>query len=352
MKKTSWKRLFAIVLIDVLVFVVCLLSFAYFHHVRRMWSNSKDDIIVGRPSSNSPGTSAADTDTNTNTVDSTGTDTTDGTGEPETTAPEDEWPFAAEGVVEKTGTMYRSHDVYINVEKITRPLSDYIAEYYVYDVYVRSMDNFYTVSSSSRHSFNDLLESGGGAIAAISGDFWYQNAEIAVRSGELLRHESSSEDDFCVLYNDGSMEIFPGSAIRDFNVTEDIYQIWNFGPSLLDEDGHSKTDFGSKNDIKSRNPRASIGYYEPGHYCFIVAEGRRKIYYNGESVYIKGIRLKDLSEIYEELGCRLAYNLDGGDSAYGYFNGEILRQDFDRAYLDGKEPRKIYDIICIGEAPG
>ena len=61
------------------------------------------------------------------------------------------------------------------------------------------------------------------------------------------------------------------------------------------------------------NPRSAIGYYEPGHYCFVVVDGR-------QSGYAKGMSIPELAALFEELGCTKAYNLDGGGSAVMVFN--------------------------------
>ena len=67
----------------------------------------------------------------------------------------------------------------------------------------------------------------------------------------------------------------PGSS---FSVEEAIeqgaWQAWTFGPALLNTDGSVLTSFASTNRIISANPRTAIGYYEPGHYCLVVVDGR------------------------------------------------------------------------------
>jgi exopolysaccharide biosynthesis protein len=52
-----------------------------------------------------------------------------------------------------------------------------------------------------------------------------------------------------------------------------VWQIFYFGPMLLDEEGHAMKKFNS--DVNPVNPRSVIGYYEPGHYCFLVVDGRQ-----------------------------------------------------------------------------
>ena len=85
-----------------------------------------------------------------------------------------------------------------------------------------------------------------------------------------------------------------------------IYQAWSFGPGLLDEEGQPKTRFLS--DVKGANPRSAVGYYEPGHYCLVVVDGRGQ----GGSA---GLNMQELSQLFASLGCRAAYNFDGGATA-------------------------------------
>lgn len=368
------RRVLLITVTDILLFAVCLLSFAYFHHVRSMWGapsgDESDDggiIVAPRPPHTDPQvTTDAETvpgdDTTATPPDETssgGTDTDEITTEAETTQPPETEPpipphkfesmFLPEGsepIV--TATSYQSHNINITVKDITDYLGKHITRYIVYDIYVRYTENLFTSYSSSSHSFKKFVEGAGDPIVAISGDFWKRNADIAVRNGEVIKQKKATENDFCVLYRDGRMETHAARDLPDFKVTDDVYQIWNFGPALLDKNGHAVTDFGSKNDIKTRHPRSSIGYYEPGHYCFVVVDGRYNVEYNGESVYASGVSLADLAALYESLGCYAAYNLDGGDSAFAYFNGEVLREDYDRVDK-GQDQRAIYDIICISE---
>lgn len=109
-----------------------------------------------------------------------------------------------------------------------------------------------------------------------------------------------------------------------------VWQAWNFGPALLDN-GEAITVFDSA--IKGKNPRNSIGYYEPGHYCFITVDGRQ----NGYSV---GMTLAELSAVYASLGCKCAYNLDGGATAEMIFQGELVNKPY-------KGGRQSSDIICF-----
>ena len=83
----------------------------------------------------------------------------------------------------------------------------------------------------------------------------------------------------------------------------------------------------------NNNPRSVIGYYEPGHYCFITVDGRDKD---------RGISMAELSMLCADMGLAAAYNLDGGGSSCMYFAGmnygQNTRGTTDIAYI--AEPAK------------
>ena len=61
-----------------------------------------------------------------------------------------------------------------------------------------------------------------------------------------------------------------------------------------------------------------FGYYEPGHYCFVVVEGRTK---NSE-----GLTFWDLAKLMVDLGCTQAFNLDGGATSVLYWDDRICNE--------------------------
>ena len=92
----------------------------------------------------------------------------------------------------------------------------------------------------------------------------------------------------------------------------------------------------SKN-IRRANPRAGIGYYEPGHYCFVVVDGRTDD--------ASGLTLEQFSQLFADLGCKAAYNMDGGRSAEMYYNGSVLNDPY-------KGGRSVSDCLIIRETFG
>ncbi len=206
--------------------------------------------------------------------------------------------------IEKTETTYKSKN--ISVE-----LSYHVVDglrYYVQDIYVRKMTYFKTAFADGTYGrgiteFPINIAKENEAVCAISGDYYGARGKSAViRNGVLYR--DSTYNDICVIYNDGVMKVMRENEFDGKTEMEKgAYQAWDFGPNLMDENGKALTKFNSR--ISGENPRTAIGYYEPGHYCFVVVDGRGA---NGSD----GLTLKGLAALFEEMGCKAAYNLDGG----------------------------------------
>ena len=144
--------------------------------------------------------------------------------------------------------------------------------------------------------------------------------------------------DLCVLYRDGVMETMTAREFDlDAAIERDVWQVWTFGPALLNEDGTPRDiPYSSIPEIHitGRNPRTAIGYFEPGHYCFLVADGRQQ----GYSV---GMTLEEMSQILSDLGCKAGFNLDGGGSSMMVFQNELISQVY------SKVPRNLSDCVLV-----
>ena len=142
----------------------------------------------------------------------------------------------------------------------------------------------------------------------MNGDYYGSRPTgIIIRNGELYRDNKASGD-VCILYWDGHMETMRGSRCDAMKEIErGAYQSWSFGPSLLDGNGKVLSDFNCDNYLRNRHPRSAIGYFEPGHYCFVTVDGR--------SDDSKGATLTNLATLLSKLGCKIGYNLDGGQTS-------------------------------------
>lgn len=249
-------------------------------------------------------------------------------------------------------SFYRSHDVYMSVRQVDEVMNGYLARCYVYDIYVRNIENFYTVADKAT-SMENLMEKaendlGCTVVGAVNGDYWSNSnhCRVAVRNGILLREPSKVDSDLCVLYRDGTMRTYQ-SADFDWAAVDAAgpWQVWDFGPALLDENGNPYSSFEpryyDKNLITNTHPRMAVGYHQPGHYTLLSVDGRKK---DENGNYIYGCNIPSLAQYMKELGCTVAYNLDGGDSAQAYANGDPIRQ------AEGRDTQRVIsDILCVGE---
>jgi len=155
----------------------------------------------------------------------------------------------------------------------------------------------------------------------VNGDFYTKQGVTAIRNGTIL-NSCVSGYDLCVLYEDGSMRCFRGWELgTQDEVNEALrgaWQAWSFGPILLNEDGSAVTDFSDRTIeyLTRDHPRTAIGYYAPGHYCLLSVSG-----YQGG---FPGVSLEELSAFFVSLGCRSAYNLDGGSSTHIWYHGREI----------------------------
>ena len=201
--------------------------------------------------------------------------------------------------------------------------------YHVADIYVQDVTSLKTESARGgfKQGYTDLpatICANAGALVAINGDEYVRSVKghrglgLVIRNGEVVRKRLIKGSDLCVLYRNGEMKTYLHDTykIKDI-IEEDPWQVWNFdGPALLD-DGKALTDFGYiRSKIRIVNPRTALGYYEPGHYCFVIVDGR-------QPGYSDGIDFPNLSKLMADLGCKVAYNMDGGSSSFLYFDGEI-----------------------------
>lgn len=212
------------------------------------------------------------------------------------------------------------------------------AVYYVADIRVSDISCIQSVFAGDTYGrgFTERLEDmDEGAVLAFNGDFYGDSdSGTVIRNGILYRSERT-DSDICVLYSSGEMKTYSADEFDSEQAIENgAYQAWTFGPALLDENSKAMTSFNTTKRISSANPRTAIGYYEPGHYCVIMVDGRQE---NSD-----GMTLAELAGIFEELGCKTAYNLDGGKSSIMTFNGNVVNSPVDGG-------RKISDCIVIKE---
>ena len=299
--------------------VLCV--FALFHHVLpRFVKNSAEPIAV------LPRTEASPTPAPTEAPEAL----------PEETP--EPGPFTDEVTVSENA--YSGPDAAFTITRYEHPEAHPELTYFVADVRVKEVEQLASAFPPNGTLFGEPLDiaEGSGALLAINGDNATALGEVfTVRNGALYNN-AVTRGDICVLWRDGVMETFsPETYTHDELLAAEPWQIWCFGPSLLDAEGRPLESFNIDRSLQKRHPRTVIGYYEPGHYCFVVIDGR-------SDGYSKGATMQETAAILAELGCRAAYNLDGGASSLMIYQNEIVN-------IPSKE-RTIQDMIVIRAGEG
>ena len=176
------------------------------------------------------------------------------------------------------------------------------------------------------------------AVLAINGDFYgSRQSGYVIRNGELYRDSGSENEDLAIM-KDGSFRIVSES---DYSASELLSagaeQVFSFGPALLKNSEIQVSENEEVGMAMASNPRTAIGILGENHYVFVVSDGRTE-----ESA---GLSLYELSEFLQELGCKTAYNLDGGGSSTMVFQGEVVNKPTTGG--DRISERAVSDIVYI-----
>jgi len=342
------KSVGALILQDILLTGLILCVFALFHHVLPRLTAAQSRTPTPVPVRTAAPLATPDVPPTEQTAAPDGT--AEPTPTPEPTPDPMDWRtifaehFTDEVVV--TENSYTSPNVAITIDRIVTDDEAQIT-YFVADIYIADLQCFAAWWAGGDFRFwmeeeSVTMARDSGAILTINGDYADNQTAggLLVRNGQLY-FDDPTGNDICVLYYDGTMETHEAGTYEVEDIlAREPYQIWKFGPALLDADGQARErgSFNTTSAIADVNPRSGVGYYEPGHYCFVLVDGR-------QPGYSYGARIERFSQIFAELGCRCAYNLDGGRSSVLTFNQSV----FNHPYLGG---RPAGDILLIRELPG
>lgn len=240
---------------------------------------------------------------------------------------------------------YTRDDLEIKIEKVEQGSGENKVTYFVADVQVKDTSSLYSAFAKNKFGRNivettSTIAEENDAIFAINGDYYgFRENGILIRNGVVYRDEAAREG--LAFYEDGTMKTYDEtSTSAEELLSQGVINTFSFGPSLL-EDGKAIDDFTNvkidknmgNSSIQNSNPRTGVGIISPNHYVFVVVDGRKE-------GYSKGMTLNEFSNLFEELGCTEAYNLDGGGSSTMYFMGRVVNNP-----LGKNQEREISDIL-------
>ena len=246
---------------------------------------------------------------------------------------------ADKGTASITDTTYQDENISISMSEFVQ----YDTVIYVADIRLSSIEYLKTAFAENTYGKNitaktSEIASEHNAILAINGDYYgAQEKGYVIRNGILFREKSNSEDVLCV-YADGTMAVADPDTVTAQELADSgVWQAFSFGPGLLENGQITVTQDQEVGRSKASNPRTAIGMIAPGHYVFVVSDGRTE-----DSA---GLSLYQLAQIMQSLGVQVGYNLDGGGSSTMVFMGEIVNNPTTGGRI---KERSVSDIVYIG----
>ena len=250
---------------------------------------------------------------------------------------------------ESTKNTYKSDELEITIDKKEEGEGKNKITYFVADIKITNPNRIKKAFANNQFGTNVVGEmkdivNDKKAILAINGDYYsFRNDGVIISNSEIYRNEPAREA--LAIYEDGKMEIFDEKKVSAEDLIKSgVKNTMSFGPALI-KNGEITQQFTTyavdgdnliRSNIATKNPRTGVGYYDKNHYCFIVVDGRNE-------GYSRGVTLDEFAQIFKDLGCNLAYNLDGGNSTNMYFKG--IRVNTPSQPGDGE--RNISDILYI-----
>lgn len=242
---------------------------------------------------------------------------------------------------------YEDDDTTIAIKKVQTGADADRVTYYVADVKLEDSSSLLTAFAKNKFGRNIIedtskIAADHNAVLAINGDYYgFRGDGVVIRNGELYRDEPARQG--FALFSDGAFKSFDETRLSAADLlAQGAVHTFSFGPALVGNGEvaadleHVKidTNFGNRS-IQGANPRTGIGMIAPNHYVFVVVDGRQK-------GYSRGMTLHEFAELFAELGCTEAYNLDGGGSSTMYFMGKVVNSPGS----NGSE-RGVSDILYI-----
>lgn len=239
--------------------------------------------------------------------------------------------------IDNADNLYTSDTLVISEKKHSYFDSDYV---YISHVFTRnnnqikvqpSKDKLYDGSTESPITFSErhkprLLINGGGFN--IRSDFMPTrfSSSVYYLNGEHINNViTSSGTELFVSYN--------GTLFSEKNKTIEELEKLNVHSSLTFKENPLIKD-GEKQNLDNYNyaPRSGIGMVKPGEYYVVLA---------GHSNYSNGLTLAQLRDIFYDLGCTYAFNLDGGGSSTLMIDNKMINESAQ------SNVRPVVNYICF-----
>lgn len=168
-------------------------------------------------------------------------------------------------------------------------------------------------------------------------------AGVIIRDGEIRYDDPPPAErtlfptlDLLALMPGGGMQAYPSRAnAAAWYIASGARDVLSYGPCLVDGGAIAPDAVGYG---VTPQARSGIGMIEPGHYFGIVAEGRTDASAGTDAAW--------MARRFQELGCTVAFNLEGGSAAAMVFLGTQVNQA--GLYAGSTLPAAQNEVLGIG----
>lgn len=253
---------------------------------------------------------------------------------------------AASAATADDDTTYVSDTTSVSISTVSAGSGKSAVTYYVADVQLTA-GNYLQAGLADGFArgnvdYTSSIAEANDAVLAINGDCCTaRDTGVIIRNGEL--YLDSPARDGLAIYEDGTMAVYDETEVTaEELLAAGVWNTYSFGPALLVDgvvpgglDETEVEDIGEKHTILGDQPRTGIGIIDTNHFVFVVVDGR-------DDGYSVGVTLSELAQIFADLGCVTAYNLDGGGSSTMYFMGQVVNDPSGKG-----EERGVSDILFV-----
>ena len=240
-----------------------------------------------------------------------------------------EWNYVNDDWNYETGTLK------ISVEPVE---TDY-THYWICHVQTFSTDQLCsalcggTYGNPRRTVSQELADHNG--VLGINGSGFSYSSGIPAPGKSMIKDRTVYEDVYsngnimCVTGEGGMFTAPAGMTVQEM-LQRDVKDTYCFGPTLV-ENGEA-FEISEQFQQTYRYQRTAVGMISPGDYYLVIVDGKGV----GGS---QGMTYEELQQVFLDLDCEYAYNLDGGGSTTWVFKGRVIN-----SLTDGKE-RPCGDIL-------
>ncbi|MBQ2951954.1 MAG: phosphodiester glycosidase family protein [Clostridia bacterium] len=231
---------------------------------------------------------------------------------------------AVPGALSEDGLHYDDGSMTVDIETA---VVDDVTVYYVY-VTVAHNSQLRTATAGKPRSKTtapvEQMAEKNNAVLAFNGDYYnYREVGVVYRSGERIRYNIRQGMDMLIVDENGDLVIIESptkTKVENYLKEHTIVEAFSFGPALIKDGERLQFKYAEKN---------SCGYPTPDERLIIcqladTEEGRNQ--YLFIACDDPGLSVRRMTDLAEEKGAIVAYNLDGGHSTSIYLCGARINQ--------------------------